>query len=625
MHLRRLTGCLTLALAASATYPVVTGSPPAAAHSGFTSIDDNGAADRTVTNINGTTVKVRVLRPSTTASKPANGWPLVVYMAGDLKNRCANVNETSTRPSWYTRKQMAADGFAVLSFNARGLPANYNAGDNPSSSTTSDCDASADAQDALDDSGWDVAGPNDKQDIDDLIEWAVASYSDPVGCPNPCIDGTQVGLFGAGMDARKALHMAVPAATNPQHNTRVKGVVAVGYEELTVRNLAALSSDGGAPAAFRDVDSGLWGYTPDMHVGYMSRSDPSVATNLMELARAKYLNESVGTTTTTWLDSRAIVDDDEVTTDGDARVDKAGLITSMPVFMANAFLDGDAGIATATLAYNKLATANKYLYLGPCGSSYAHLDTGTGPCLATTNAPNLRNKVHAFLDRHVRNDTTVTVGGPVHFAMPPATSPLSSDNWAVQTASAWPPPGSSSTYCVGTDGNWYAAATCAEPTGFRSISNVVSTTPQGDFCLGATYGPTEKTEYTSGVLPGKMVGLEVDFWLLSSSTRSQVYVDVFDVTPATTTTPESETRIWQGDAQIVPTARNVAAYTGVHYKFRPGGNAWTIPANHKIRIKVAANDKGSFAQELIPATYYIWHDDNADGTAPFKVTVTWAT
>ncbi|HEX2039305.1 MAG TPA: hypothetical protein VHF47_06190, partial [Acidimicrobiales bacterium] len=335
----------------------------------------------------------------------------------------------------------------------------------------------------------------------------------------------------------------------------------------------------------------------------------------------EYLNDTVADSTKTWFDDRAIVDDDVLDTpaDQDPRVDKAGLIT-MPVFMANAFLDGDAGIATATLAWNKLATPDKYLYLGPCGSSYSHLPSGTGPCLSSTNAPNLRNKVHAFLDRHVRGDTTVSVGGSVHYAIPPATNPLSSDNWSVQTGSTWPPDGSSSTYCIGVDGTWHDAATCAEQTGTREISNSVTATPQTGFCVGSTYGATEKAEYTSPVLPGKMVGLEMDFWLLSSSTRSQVYVDVWDVDNAT----GGETRVWQGTAQVVPTARNVSPLTGVRYKFRPGGNAWTFAANHKIRIKITANYKSAFAQELIPATYYIWHDYYNNG-APVKVTVTWAT
>ncbi|HEX2039835.1 MAG TPA: hypothetical protein VHF47_08915, partial [Acidimicrobiales bacterium] len=342
MHIRRLSGCLVLALAALAVPPVVSPTPTAA-HAGFTSIADDAAADRTAT-INGTTMKVRVLRPSTSASKPAGGWPLVVYMAGDLKNRCANVNETInstgvvTRPSWYTRKQLAADGFAVLSFNARGYPAPYNAGVNPSTSTTSGCDALEDAKDAIEKSpgvpentGWDIAGPLDKQDVHDLIEWAVASYTDP-NCASPCIDGSKVGILGAGADSRRALHMAVPLSANPQFNQRVMGVVAVGYEELAVRNLKDLSSDGAVTPTFRKVDQGLWPYAADMHVGHMGRTDASVATNVNELLRAEYLNDTVADSTKTWFDDRAIVDDDVLDTpaDQDPRVDKAGLIT-MPV------------------------------------------------------------------------------------------------------------------------------------------------------------------------------------------------------------------------------------------------------------------------------------------------------
>ncbi|HEX2038178.1 MAG TPA: hypothetical protein VHF47_00435, partial [Acidimicrobiales bacterium] len=624
MPARRLPASLAIALAtvASLMHPVLTGPSPAAAHTGFTSIDDNADADRTAT-INGTTMKIRVLRPS--SGKPANGWPLVVYMAGDFTNRCANVNETSTRTSWYTRKQMAEHGFAVLSFNARGYPANFNAGAPLQSSTTSGCNGAEDAADALDDSGWDLAGPNDKQDIDDLIEWAVNSYTWS-GCSSACIDGSQVGIFGAGLDARKALHMAVPVTTNPQFNARVKGVVAVGYGEWTVRNLKDVSSDGAATPAFRDVDQGLRYWLPDANSGYWSAADPAVEQHTTELTAAQYLNTAVPAATTTWLDDRAIVDDDETTADGDPRVDKAGLITDVPVFMANSFLDGELGITTATLAYNKLATPNKYLYLGPCGSTYAHLSsTDTGPCLTTTNGPNLREKVHAFLDRHVKGLTATSVGGPIFYAVPPASNPRSSDNWTVQTDSdgVWPPPGSTSTYCLGTDGGWYAAATCAEPTGTVSYSNLMPTTtvPSMGFCSASNYGTNEQATYTSPVLTGKMIGLEMDFWLLSSSTRSQVYVDVFDVDNAT----GSETRIWQGTAQVVPTARNVAPLTGVHYKFKPGGNAWTLASNHKIRIKIAAAYRTGFVQELLPATYYVWHDDYDNGTAPAKVSVTWAT
>ncbi|HEX2039174.1 MAG TPA: CocE/NonD family hydrolase C-terminal non-catalytic domain-containing protein [Acidimicrobiales bacterium] len=611
MHARRLSVLLASALSASLVAPVLGPSSQVGAHTGLTSINDDSGADISPDpTINGTTVQVRILRPSTDASKPAGGWPLVIYMPGELKNRCANINETSARTSWYTRKQLAEHGYAVLSFNARGLPANYNAGSNPTG--TSGCNALDDAKDAIDDSGWDLGGPNDKADVKGLIDWAVANYTWS-GCASSCIDGDDVALIGAGTDALKALLMGVPNPPNAQHSSGVKAIVAVGYDELTIRNLKDVSSDGAAAPAFRSVDHGLWAYTTDMHSGYMSRADASLAENVMKLLRATYLNDTVPAATTSWFDDRTVVDDN-------SSVDKAGDITT-PVFLANAFLDGDGGTTAATLAFNKLAATEKFLYLGACGSSYTHLaSSATGPCL-TTNAANLRDKVHAFLDWKLKGAAN-TVGGPVFWAVPPAVNPLATDAWSVEDDpdAVWPPAPDAytTTSCLGSDGNWYtgSCSTAAQPTLDRTVSNVWSQVPQAAFCAGSTYGSNEVVAYTSGADPAndlKLIGFELDTHVKSDTTRLQVYADLFSVD-----TLGNETRISQGTAQMVPVKRNGSAGTVYRFRFRPVGLAWTLPAGHKIRVKLAANYKKAFAQELLPATYTIKHTD----TQPTTITLT---
>ncbi|HEX2038577.1 MAG TPA: CocE/NonD family hydrolase [Acidimicrobiales bacterium] len=626
----RARGSIRLSVAAALTAallsPTIGGGEPAAAHTGYTSIADDSAADRVVTGINGTTVTARILRPSTDALRPTNGWPLVVYMAGDMKNRCANMNEKGSRTSWYTRKEMAEHGFAVLSFNARGRPSISNSGENPSGALG--CDTLDDAEDAVEKTpgvaettGWDLGGPLDRQDIDDLIEWAVTTYAS-TGCTSPCIDGNKVGIVGYGMDALKALHMAVPAATNPQFNSRVKGVVAIGYGENAVRNVKDMSSDG---SSWRDLDLGLRVWVPDANGGTLGVADPGVYKHTSELLASKYLNTTVPAATTTWFDERTLLDDN-------ATVDRVGDIT-MPVFMANAFLDNDVGITTATLAYNKLSSANKYLYLGPCGSTYGQLaDTDLGPC-RTNNKAALRDRVHAFLDRWVRVDTSTTVGGPVWWAVPPATNPFSTDSWSVATdaIAAWPPSTNAldaytATYCLDGAGEWLDGACSAvlngpgtglQDTGNRTMSNVIAQ-PGASFCFGSTYDSSETASYTSGAANAdyRMLGFEADVWLSSNTTRLQVYADLFAVTPGS---PETETRIWQGSAQALPVVRNGTAGTLYRFKFRPGGNAWTLKTGDKLRLKLTANYKKGFAQELLPATYTIRHTD----TNPFTFKITY--
>ncbi|HEX2039826.1 MAG TPA: CocE/NonD family hydrolase [Acidimicrobiales bacterium] len=611
MLARRQAASLGAALAVAAlTYPIATGPAPAAAHAGppYTSIADSATADHTVTGLNGTTMQVRVLRPSTDSARPASGWPLVVYMAGDLKNRCANVNESSTRTSWYTRKQMAEHGFAVLSFNPRGGPANHNAG--VVSTGTTDCTTGGDAKDmteksagTTEDTGWDLGGPNDKGDVKALIDWAVANYTWS-GCTTSCIDGDKVGLFGYGaVDGLKSLLMGVPNPPNAQYSSRVKGIVTVGYEEYTIRNLAAVSSDG---TNFREVDQGLRPETPEFATGTFGWADPSVYEHTTQLLADKYLNTAVPDTTTTWLDQRTVLSDN-------ASVDKAEEITT-PVFMANAFLDDGAGTTTATLAYNKLGSANKYLYLGACGSAYSQISaTSLGPCQGT-NAQRLRDKVHEFLDRHVRGDTAVSVGGPVFWAVPPATSPLSSSDWgapATDTQAQWPPAsvGSGTTtldYCLGSDGKFYdgLCSVALQPTANRTIQNVLGAdnSPAAfAFCAGAntTYdAATESVSYETSAATAeyKMIGFQADISMKSNTSRLQAYVDLFTVDANNV-----ETRVWQGSSQVVPVKRDGTAGTIYRFKFRPAGTAWTIPIGHRVRVKIAANYKRGFAQELLPA------------------------
>ncbi|HEX2038423.1 MAG TPA: CocE/NonD family hydrolase [Acidimicrobiales bacterium] len=627
MHAHRLSALAAMALLASVASPVVTGTAPVSAHTGppYTSITDNGGADISpAPTINGTTMQVRILRPSTAA--PAGGWPLVVYMAGDLKNRCANINENATRASWYTRKQMAEHGFAVLSFNARGLPAQYNAGVNPTG--TSGCTTLDDAKDAIDDSGWDLGGTNDKADIKGLIDWAVANYN-PTGCATTggaCIDGDKVGLFGFGsVQGLTSLLMGVPNPPNAQHSSRVKGIVSVGYEEWAVRDLTALSSDGAGN--WREVDQGIRPWLPDMHRGDWSHADPSVLSNTSEFLADKYLNTAVPGNVASWLDERTVVHDNP-------SIDKAQEITT-PVFLADAFLDDGAGASMTTLAYNKLGSTSKYLYLGACGSAYGQLaSTASGPC-KDTNATNLQNKVHAFLDRHVKGDTLTTVGGPVWWSVPPGVDPLGTGNWgeASDAIAAWPPstnPLDAYTieYCLDGAGEWHSSLCSAvtdgtgadlQDTNDRTISNVVgaSNTNPHAFCTGATYGSSEVVSYTSGVdntADYKMIGFEADLWMKSDLTRLQVYADLFTVDGAGV-----ETRVTQGGGSIVPVKRDGTANTLYRFRFKPVGAAWTLRAGHSVRLKIAANYKKAFAQEFVPTNAIVIKHTDANPLT-FRIT-----
>jgi hypothetical protein len=611
------------------------GAPPAARGQLTSRPDDRSADVVPLPTINGIPMRVRVLLPD--APAPPRGWPLIVYVAGDFTNRCANVNESPTRESWYTRRQMVEHGYAVLSFNARGYPAARHAGRNPTG--TSGCDALEDAGDAIDDTGWDAGGPLDRGDLEGLIDWAVASYDPDRGgddcatSASPCIDGERVGLFAYGLDALEALAMGVPDQSSEPGRSRVKAIVAIGYQELFLRNVAAISDDGAG--AFRRLDLGLRPLVPDMHIGYLaSHAHMDVGTRTMEILRSEYLGEALPQPAADWAGARALLDDDPA-------IDKVGDI-AVPTFFVHALFDPEAYNVTATLAHGRLGADVKpepntesYLYLGACGTTYPQLGPGvTGPCdaNASANATHLRDTIGAFFDTHVSGAPARPIGGKVFWTIPPARTPFANDAWtvAVDPDVGWPPEPdehngiTTSTYCLGGDGSWLAGACDAveqDPTP-RAVANVVATLPFTDVCTPQKYALNEVASYTSGPAETEvtMLFLRADVSVASTSSRVQLYADLYTVDAAGT-----ETRVWQGSAQIVPVKRDGAASTVYRFRFVPSGAAWTLARGDRLRLALASRAKVAaafgtvHAQELVPATYTIHHADDH----PAQLTIVW--
>lgn len=465
-----------VALTAGLLTPLSVGVSPAAAHGTYTSITDSDTADvSSDPTINGIPMKVRVLRP--TQTKPTGGWPVIVYMAGLNRNRCANINEYkdlagNNIASWYTRKALAEHGYAVISFNPRGMPASQFAGANAFGGSGSGCAAAADAVDGTNDSGWDFAGPTDKADVSALIDWAVANYTYS-GCSSGCLDGTKVGLVGEGYHGLLAWLM-------PAYDSQVKAVVPIGTSHL-VRNVKNISKDPTADV-HRPVELG-WDTLnmADSHAGQWGLSDPSVMAARETLVRTRHLNPGYpaqnatgainvstdpkkltvvtgttfsgsdvgvgieipgagpsGATLTTTIDgvvnattvrltdaasttvsSKTVTwstaawaaktfHDARTVLDDDDAVDKAHSITT-PIFVVHGFLDGAASTAADTEAYNRIPGSNTEKYLY-LGACGAF----PAPC-RTNDANALQDKVHRFLDRNVRGESfQVTDTDPAH-------------------------------------------------------------------------------------------------------------------------------------------------------------------------------------------------------------------
>ncbi|HEX2038738.1 MAG TPA: CocE/NonD family hydrolase [Acidimicrobiales bacterium] len=602
---------LAVALFASLLSPVAFRPPPAAAATTCTHTADTSASDYrpsawTDTNP-ATSTWVRVLAPisGTNCTKPAAGWPVIVYLHGWSSNRCESMAMAS-------RPEMASWGYVVLSFTARGKP--Y-----PTSAGKSGCNASDDAKDALDDSGTDYAGPRDMQDIVQLIDWLRDSFnaSPPSGCgsaTNPCADTNTVGATGFSYGGQRSWKMAVPSPTNPHFTSRLKAIAPVaGISNWT--NVRNISSDGATPTAnYRPYANGggLW----PANQGWEGHTIRNVHKHFSEAIRYAYRkpNDQLPPETKSWLDEVVTLDDDDTTADGDPVADKVKLIT-IPTFVIGGWLDGFYGIHNATFleAYNKLTTADKYLYMGSCGhvgvnvtgdTCHTH-DTGTG-----SNRTRMRDKLKLFFDKYLKGATT-SVGGPVFYSIPPVYQSSTNNawtpttqTWGEATASTWPPTNSATYTLYLRDNGKLLTASETIAGSSKTIANDTTYPLSVNVCYSVNYGSTEFRQYETDPFtsPGKLAGFDADLWVSTTSSRLQVFVDAFVVTGS-----GEEKRIWQGQ-RVAPTNRNATANTPYRFVFKPGSTAWTFDTGQKLRIKVTSKFASAVQPEPGPSTLTLHHN-----------------
>jgi predicted acyl esterase len=360
--------------------------------------------------------------------------------------------------------------------------------------------------------------------------------------------------------------------------------------------------------------------------GYTNNTTVTLAT----AAPAAVTNKRVSWGLRAYLDTRTLLDDEPA-------VDKVSKVTT-PTFLINGFLDGavDVGNRMAIEAWKKLPAANtgRYLYLGACGH-------GTPACNAT-NSANLRSYIHRFLDRHLRGDGSVVpaTGGCtttcVFYTVPPK-HVFNGTTWEIPHTSAWATPSESSAWppATSTPVTFYLRNTAGQP-GLdetppgvwsepdETINNSRMGSPIIPFCLGLTYEPSldEVEVYDSDAFgldpngnPWKLADFEVNLVMKSSTTRLQVYADLYELK-----SDGREVRIWAQQAVKPAHARAVAPNTKVTMRFRPGDAAMSIASGSKLRLKVATNYKGYFAQEPYNSTFTIVHDSPSTTPSWFKAT-----
>jgi predicted acyl esterase len=552
---------------------VVAGGPRtelAFAHAGCSSSTDSTSADATWTPASGVALTARVLYPTACGTGP---WPLMLYMQGSLSSRCDNIN-------WLTRSQLAALGFVVVSFNGRGFP-------NGDSALT--CTPDTDAVDALNDSGYDSSGPNDKLDAKNVIDWAIN------GCSSLCtgkVDGENVGVIGYSYNGLRTYLL-------PSYDSRIDAIVPVAAPTTSLLgSVNAISDRPPAEPSSAAATAYLHG-----NFGYYGHADPAVHTAMADAIRTRYLGLTPTTTTQAFIDARTVLDDD-------ANVDKAHLITT-PTLVVAGFRDQTVNPTAQIETWKKLPTGNKYLYVGACG----HF-----AWCRSNDQTLLRSKVHDFLDKYLKS-SSVNLSGPVFFVTPPQ----SDVDWgALTNAPGWPPtpvPNTPQTWYLRSNNTLNQTAPSTSESA-DTISNPVWGSPNSvaTACEPTTgYASGEFVPYTTNasiaVQTAKLVQVEADLWLSSTTDRLQVMVDVFRVSPTNV-----ETRIYQGASIVVPTARGQVPGTHVRFKFRAGGSGMTFTQNDKVRIKVASHFKGRYAPEPYPGNYSIYHTTNE----PSSVKLHWA-
>ncbi|HEX2039173.1 MAG TPA: CocE/NonD family hydrolase C-terminal non-catalytic domain-containing protein, partial [Acidimicrobiales bacterium] len=328
--------------------------------------------------------------------------------------------------------------------------------------------------------------------------------------------------------------------------------------------------------------------------------------------------------------------DERLFLSGDAVVDKAAHI-AVPTLLVHGWLDGTIGTAYAEVygeIYNRIPGNDRYLYLGSCTHSGSGLSGD--PCHQTTNGPRMRDTLHRFFDRYVRGETTnavrppgtttcATTGPCVIYTIPAkwvssTNNPWYTDNWTEVSRTSWPPSDfTPETRYFRNDGTlsttWettpQANTSCSalpptKGTGCSTFTNDLNVAPTFDVCYGLTYGTTEVQSFDwSFAAEKKVARLEADLHLSSTTSRQQVYVDVWLTDSAGT----ELTRVWQGSTQIAPVKRDGTPGTVYRFKFRPGTAAWTVAAGQRLRIKVASGYARGLPSEPLPATYTLYHND----------------
>lgn len=517
----------------------------------------------------GTPMKVRILKPAGTP--PAGGWPLMLYYAGSGTTRCHNID-------WYTRDQLARDGFIVLSVNPRGMP---RAAGSDAAEKSLGCDSALSEQtDALNDGGADFQGPTDVQDGKDLISWAIANVTN--------LNAAKIGAIGSSYFGGLVLKLA-------GSDNRIDATVSDAASGVAspVGSVTAVTNKPLAESV------GLAHGVAEANNGWSTHSTPDVLTNVSEAQRTSYFGLPVPTATRTWWNARTTLDDDGV-------VDQTAELAT-PTFVVQGFRDVAVMPQYNTELWKKLVAAypsNKYLYVGACGHGVLCGSTSS----QTLNAATLRGKIHSFLDKHVVGDT-ISMGGPVFFAVPPVVpvSGVPLDNWTLQTALTWPPTAETQfTNYFRQNGALSGTAPTTGESASDSYTNPLWMDPPKDVCLATQPVTGEFKDYTSDLITadGKLVQTDFDLVLSSATTRLQVAVQMFEV-PAS----GPERAVWAGTAWGVPTARGQAAGTKVRFTFKSGsGYTFAGGVGNKIRIRVASHAKSLFAPEPYPTTYTLYHN-----------------
>ncbi|HEX2038576.1 MAG TPA: CocE/NonD family hydrolase [Acidimicrobiales bacterium] len=611
---------LAVAVFASLLSPVALKAPPAAAHGSCTSVSETSHSSSTAWS-DGETVNMRVVRPVSSASctKPSSGWPLLVYLHGYTGNRCSHT-------PFATRSDMAKWGYVVLSFTSRGNPSADGVGDDG-------CDATTDALDALDDNGNDFTGPRDRLDVTQLIDWAADHYT-PTGCSSPCVDENKVGVTGFSYGGMRSWAVGVGSPTNPQFDSRVKAIAPTA-SGLFFENVKNLSNDGAATPTLRqranNYNEGWAG-----NQGWYVHTDRQVQAANGPMHRGLYLNDTSTTAyqaARDWWEDRFMVDDNP-------DIDRVGDI-DIPVFVMNGFLDGLGAISNqaAVEAFDKIPHTDKYMYLGSCTHAF-------DPCHAN-NATKMRDALHRFMDRHVRchadatclstcgsacevrppGTTACGAGGPcVLYTVPTkwvssTNNPWYTDNWEEKSGTAWPPAGSSTIPALYLRDNGTLSTSQETIAGSsKQIKNNRVGPWVADACVSlfgdVKYDSDEFQQYDTPAFEqdAKLGKLEADLYLSSDNTRLQVNVDLYLLS----STGTELTRIWQGTEQIAPVVRNATVNQVYRFKFLPGGEAWTVAAGQKLRIKVSSKYRAARPGEPLPGTYTLHHNP----THPSSITLT---